>query len=193
MKKTAQLALVGALLSMASPAFAAEDCSKLSASVKEAVTSQPTEVLQLVEKRIAANPGCACEIVKAAIEASKADAALVASIVETASTAAPAQMRLIAQCAVAVAPDSLDKVQGVMAKLDPSSGDGGRSAKSSKDAKAPAEVAPEWNPLNLPGQGPIGAGGYPTAPPGPPQGIPPVLNPNPSTETGFILYLPPVG
>ncbi|NJM38324.1 MAG: hypothetical protein HC845_10955 [Akkermansiaceae bacterium] len=125
---------------------------------------------------MAAAPGCACEIVKSAIEASVADTKIVAAIVEAAAMAAPEQMRLISQCAVAVAPDALSAVQAVLAKLDPNLGETGASSKGSKSAKSPAgEVASAGNPLDFPGQGPVGPtpggpGGYPLIP-----NIPPVL------------------
>ena len=114
---------------------------------------------------MAAAPGCACEIVKAAIEASKANARWSRAIVESAATAAPDKMRLISQCAVAVAPMSLDEVQAVIAKPDPNAGEAGQSAKSAKGGET-GEVATTPNPLDFPGQGPVG----PT--PGGPGGMP---------------------
>ena len=155
-------------------ANAAVDCTALSLSVKIAVASQQSKVLEIVSNEVAAAPSCACEIVKSAIEVSKADVQTVAAIVEAAATVAPEQMRLVSQCAVAVAPDALAAVQAVMAKLDPSLGDAGSSAKSAKGAKEPVgEVAGMPNPLDFPGQGPVG----PT--PGGPGGLPiiPLLPP----------------
>jgi hypothetical protein len=154
MKKTIYFAIMGLALGSL-PAFSAEvDCVKLSVSVKHAVAAERSSVLEVVSAQIAANPGCACEVVKAAIEGVNADAKTVALIVEAAAVAAPDQMRLISQCAVAVAPDALSRVQAVLAKLDPNKGEGGPSSKSAKSAVA--EAAPEDNPLNFPGQGPIG-------------------------------------
>ncbi|MEO7101468.1 MAG: hypothetical protein ABI162_19110 [Luteolibacter sp.] len=165
MKKTTCFAVLSALLG-ALPAFAAEaDCLKLSMSVKQVVAAEQSKVLEIVSSEVAAAPGCACEIVKAAIEGSNANVDTVAAIVESASIAAPEQMRLVSQCAVAVAPDALIKVQAVLAKLDPNLGESG--VKSAKSAKAPAgEVAAMPNPLDFPGQGPVG----PT--PGGPGGTP---------------------
>lgn len=189
MKKTFRFAIVAALLGLSSSAAMAEvDCLKLSVAVKHAVAAEPTEVLQIVEKEIAANSSCACEIVKAAIEASKADAAQVAAIVEVAGTVAPDQLRLVSQCAVAVAPDSLVKVQAVTARLDPSKGE--VAMESSKSPKTPIDVKPAWNPLNFPGQGPVGPnpggpGGIPVIPFTPPPTTPPVVNPPDGTNTGF--------
>ncbi len=164
MKKTIYFALMSAVLGTLT-ASAEVDCLKLSLSVKLVVAQEQSKVLEIVSTEVAAAPGCACEIVKAAIEGSKADVDTVAAIVEAAATAAPEQMRLISQCAVAVAPDAITKVQMVLAKLDPNLGESG--TKSSKDAKAPAgEVAAMPNPLDFPGQGPIGPN------PGSPGGTP---------------------
>lgn len=190
MKKTFRFAIVAALLGLSSSAMAEVDCLKLSVAVKHAVAASPTEVLQIVEKEVGANSSCACEIVKAAIEASKADAAQVASIVEVAGTIAPDQLRLVSQCAVAVAPDALVDVQAVTARLDPNKGDTGYSAKSAKSPKAPIDVKPAWNPLNFPGQGPVGPnpggpGGIPVMPFTPPPTTPPIINPPDGTDTGF--------
>jgi hypothetical protein len=155
-------------------ASAEVDCLKLSLAVKHAVAAEQSQVLEIVATEVAAAPTCACEIVKAAIEGSRAKPATVAAIVETAATVAPEHLRLIAQCAVAVAPDALAQVQTVLAKLDPNCGKTTPSAKSSKDAKAPAgEVAAMYNPLDFPGQGPVGPtiggpGGQPLIPIFPP-------------------------
>lgn len=166
MKKTVFSVLLTASLGIV-PAMAAVDCTDLSLSVKNTSTVDPSKVLELVSQEVGAAPNCACEIVKSAIEGSKANVETVAAIVEAAATAAPDQMRLVSQCAVAVAPDALAAVQAVVAKLDPNSGDSAPSSKSSKDSKAPAgEVATMPNPLDFPGQGPIG----PT--PGGPGGMP---------------------
>lgn len=170
-------------LALASVSFSAEvDCLKLSLSVKHAVALEQSKVLEIVAKEVSAAPGCACEVVKAAIEGSSADVDTVAAIVESAATAAPEQMRLIAQCAVAVAPDALSKVQMVMAKMDPNRGEA--PVDSSKDAKTPVgEVAAMPNPLDFPGQGPVGPitggpGGAPLIPVFPPI----VINPPDVTE-----------
>lgn len=185
MKKTIGFVVLGAALGMMSATAETKevDCLALSVSVKNAVKNEESKVLEIVSKEVAAAPGCACEIVKSAIEASKADVKTVAAIVEAAATAAPEQMRLVSQCAVAVAPDSLAAVQAVMAKLDPNLGEGS-SAKSSKDAKGgPAgEVASMPNPLDFPGQGPIGPtpggpGGNPLIPQ-----LPPVIIAPPSVS-----------
>ena len=156
------------------PASAEVDCLKLSLSVKLTVAAEPSKVLEIVSKEVAAAPVCACEVVKAAIEASCAKPDTVAAIVEAAVNAAPEQMRLISQCAVAVAPDALAQIQTLLAKLDPNQGESGSGAKSAKDAKAPVgEAAAMPNPLDFPGQGPMGPitggpGGQPLSPIFPP-------------------------
>ena len=180
MKQTIFFSVFGAALALMT-ASAEVDCTKLSDSVKTAVAAEQAKVLEIVSKEVATSPSCACEVVKAAIEASSADTDKVAAIVEAAAIAAPDQMRLIAQCAVAVAPDALNKVQAVMAKLDPNRGE---AAESSKSAKAPAgEVAAMPNPLDFPGQGPVGPiaggpGGFPLIPVFPPV----IINPPDVTE-----------
>lgn len=175
MKQTIFLSALSALSAILVSAAPAEvDCLQLSLTVKAAVAAEQSKVLEIVSTEVAIAPGCACEIVKAAIEGSSAKPKTVAAIVEAAITAAPDQMRLIAQCAVAVAPDALAEVQAVLAKFDPNSGEAGISAKSAKDSKAPAgEVAAMPNPLDFPGQGPIGPtpggpGGTPLIPVFPP-------------------------
>jgi hypothetical protein len=186
MKKIIFSALITASLGVL-PSNAAVDCINLSLSVKNSVTAEPSKVLEIVSTEVAAAPDCACEVVKSAIENSKANIKTVAAIVEAAATAAPEQMRLVSQCAVAVAPDALAAVQAVIAKLDPNLGDSAKSSKSSKDSKAPAgEVASMPNPLDFPGQGPIGPtpggpGGMPLIPQLPPVIIAPpdVSNVNP--------------
>ncbi len=186
MKKTVFSVLLTASLGIM-PSVAAVDCIDLSLSVKNAVTADPSKVLELVSSEVGTAPNCACEIVKSAIENSKASTETVAAIVQAAVTAAPDQMRLVSQCAVAVAPDALAAVQAVVAKLDPNSGDTGSSSKSSKSSKAPAgEVATMPNPLDFPGQGPVGPtpggpGGLPLLPQLPPVIIAPpdVSNVNP--------------
>ncbi len=183
MKKTLTFALLGAALAII-PANAAVDCIALSVTITNTVKNDKSKVLEVVSKEVGAAPACSCEIVKAAIEASAAEVKTVAAIVEAASVAAPEQMRLISQCAVAVAPDALAAVQAVMAKLDPNLGEKGTSAKG---AKSPVgEVANAGNPLDFPGQGPVGPtpggpGGYPLIPTIPPVVIAPpdVSNVNP--------------
>lgn len=180
MKTTFRFALVAAAMGIVpAVAMAETDCIALSASVKAAVAEKPSEVLQVVEKEVGANPDCACEVVKAAIQASKADAKSVAAIVETAASVAPEKMRLVSQCAVAVAPESLADVQAVLSKLDPNRGESGYSSKSSKGGKAVVDVKPAWNPLDFPGQGPVGPtpGGAPMGPPMIPPGLPPSIPP----------------
>lgn len=129
-------------------------------------------MIEIVADMVVRNPGCSCEVVKAAIEKSEPDAKTVAAIVEAASLAAPERMRLIAQCAIAMAPDALGEVQAVLARLDPNRGESADSSKSAKSAKipaAPGEVASMPNPLDFPGQGPVGPtpggpGGFPLIP-----------------------------
>lgn len=179
MKTTSRFALVAACLSIfPATAMAAENCLELAVSVKHAVAAKPSSVLEVVEKEVSANPDCACEVVKAAIQGAEADSKLVASIVETAATAAPEKMRLVSQCAVAVAPEALGDVQAVMSRLDPNLGESGYSSKGAKGAKDVA-VKPAWNPLDFPGQGPVGPtpGGPPMIPPGLPPTVPPVITP----------------
>lgn len=178
MKTTFRFALVAAALGMLPAATMAEvDCLKLSVAVKHAVAAKPATVLEIVEKEVSANPDCACDVVKAAIQASKADNKTVAAIVETAATSAPDKMRLISQCAVAVAPEALADVQGVISRLEPNKGESGDSSKGGKNPVV--EVKPAWNPLDFPGQGPVGPtpGGPPVLPPGLPPTIPPVIVP----------------
>ena len=185
MKTTFRFALVATALGLAPAVATAEtDCLNLAASVKIAVAEKPADVLAVVEKEVSANPDCACEVVKAAIQESKADAKTVAAIVETAASVAPDKMRLISQCAVAVAPEALADVQAVLSRLDPNRGESGYSSKGSKDVKGAAvDVKPAWNPLDFPGQGPVGPtpGGAPPGnpgfPPGPPIIIPPIITP----------------
>lgn len=196
MKMTLRFALLSAAFGLlsTSAAFADVDCAKLTQSVKQAIAADASATLQIVEKEISANPGCACEVVKAAIEQSKADAKLVASIVETAATAAPQHMRLISQCAVAVAPDALSNVQAVLVKLDPNSGESSKVTKSAKDAKGLVTPPVAANPLDFPGSGvgdppvrvgnnPGGPGGLPILPWGPPPGQPPTGIVPPTDDT----------
>ena len=193
MKTTFRFALVAAALGMLPAATMAEvDCLKLSVSVKHAVAAKPATVLEIVEKEVSANPDCACDVVKAAIQASKADSKTVAAIVETAATSAPDKMRLISQCAVAVAPEALADVQGVISRLEPNKGESGYSSKGGKNPQV--EVKPAWNPLDFPGQGPVGPtpGGAPALPPGLPPVIPPVIVPPVGTPIDRPVQLPEV-
>ena len=174
MKKTVFFALFSSALGLIS-ATAGVDCLTLSVSIKNAVAAEQSKVLEIVATEVGAAPDCACEIVKSAIEGSNANAQTVAAIVESAATAAPEQIRLISQCAVAVAPDALAAVQAVVAKLDPNRGETGTSAKGAKSATGETgDGETAYNPLDFPGQGPVG----PT--PGGPGGLP------------VISQLPPV-
>lgn len=150
------LAMISAVYRESGKPEAASDCSKISLSVEQRVKLDVTQVLEIVESEVSANPKCTCEIVKAAIKASEADVAMVVSIVETAITASPENMRLISQCAIASMPEAVAEVQALLAKLDPNSGDADSySSKSSKDSKG-AKVASvsssmePANPLDLP-------------------------------------------
>ncbi len=190
MKTTFRFALAAAALAMLPAAAVAEvDCLKISVAVKHAVAAKPAEVLQIVEAQVSANPDCACEVVKAAIQASEADSKAIAAIVETAATAAPDKMRLVSQCAVAVAPEALAEVQAVMSRLDPNKGESGYSAKGGKQPVV--EVKPAWNPLDFPGQGPVGPtpGGPPMLPPGLPPSIPPVIVPPVATQIDHVIII----
>jgi len=192
MKTSLRYALAAAGLALLPAAsLADQDCVKLAVSVKHAAAARPAKVLEIVEAELTANPDCACEIVKAAIQGAEADAKTVASIVETAAMAAPDKMRLVSQCAVAVAPDALGDVQAVISRLDPHRGESGHSSKDAKDAKDVA-VKPAWNPLDFPGQGPIGPtpGGPPMVPPGLPPGVPPIVVPPVNPPVGTPINRP---
>jgi hypothetical protein len=193
MKTTFRFALVAAALGMLPAATMAEvDCLKVSVSVKHAVAAKPSAVLEIVEKEVSANPDCACDVVKAAIQSSKADNKTIAAIVETAATSAPDKMRLISQCAVAVAPQALADVQAVISRLEPNKGESGYSSKGGKNPQV--EVKPAWNPLDFPGQGPVGPtpGGPPALPPGLPPVVPPVIVPPVGTPIDRPVEQPPV-
>jgi hypothetical protein len=158
MKQSIFFGVFSAVLAL-NPASAEVDCLKLFLTVKAQVAAEQSKVLEIVSTEVSSTPTCACEIVKAAIEGSSAKPDTVAAIVEAAITAAPDQMRLISQCAVAVAPDALAKVQAVLAKFDSNRGESADSSKGAKDAKEPVgEVAAMPNPLDFPGEGPIGPG-----------------------------------
>ncbi len=172
MKLPIALAAVASAASLLGVAAAeSEDCIKLSVSVRHEVEAKSNLVLEVVEKQVSAHPGCACEVVKAAIEGSEADNKLVAAIVEVAASVAPEHMRLISQCALAVAPDALADVQSVIFRLEPNRGEA--VVTDAKSPKTPIEVKPAWNPLDFPGEGPIGPnpggpGGDPLIPEIPP-------------------------
>ena len=160
MKMKFPIAMVGFLLA-AMPLASASDCAKISESIKSAILQDSSRTIQIVVENLEAAPSCACEIVKAAIQASHADADLVASIVENAILAAPEQIRMISQCAIATAPDALPQIQAVLAKLDPHAGESHRSSKHvgkqpAKEASPITEPASMFNPLDFPGDGPIG-------------------------------------
>ncbi len=193
MKKISYFAATLAVAASVGGAAAADQCLELAVSVKHAVKADESSVLEIVEKQVAAHPGCACEVVKAAVEETKAEAELVAAIVEAAATTAPEHLRLISQCAVAVAPDALSEVQAVVIRLEPSSGEAVESAKSAKDPKMPIDVKPAWNPLDFPGEGvgPSPGTWIPDSPipvpPIPPTINPPVVEPPVGTETDMDL------
>ena len=167
MKRTLKYVAL-ALVFAGTPAAMAEgsDCYDLSVAVTKAVSSAPSNVLEIVQLQVAASPECACEVVKAAIVATEADRKLVGQIVATAIEAAPDKMRIVAQCAIAVAPDALPNVQAILAKLDPQGGDGysdkGGMEKGGmgKGKGGEVEVAPRWpsvldGPYLVPGEPPI--------------------------------------
>ena len=162
MKNKISHAALGLMLS-ALPLAAGTDCLKIAAIIKSKVETDASQVVSIVAKHVEASPECSCEIVKTAIQASHADAELVALIVENAILAAPDQMRIIAQCAIAIAPDALPNIQRVLAKLDPHSGESYSSRSAKHIGKRPAkEVSPIqepasiFNPLDFPGDGPVG-------------------------------------
>ncbi len=169
------------------------DCRRAAMSVEQRIRLVPSDLLEIVETEISANPQCGCEIVKSAIFASNAEIEEVVGIVETAILAAPETMRMVSQCAIAASPDSLAAIQALLARFDANAGEGdsAKSAKSAKGAKdaveviAPEdEVAPGPNPLDFPGVGPVGPsgggpGGQPLIPPLPPIITPPVTSVDP--------------
>jgi hypothetical protein len=203
MKKNVRFALLTAALGLLScaAAFAEVDCNQLAASVKGAVAADLSATLQVVEKTVMANPGCACEVVKAAIEGSKAEVNLVAAIVETAVVVAPEHTRLIAQCAVAVAPDALPNVTAVLARRQPPPKKVvyGHSAKSPVSAKGgevtPAPAAVGSNPLDFPGSGiadpPVRVGGFLFFPYSPGLFVQPIITP-PAIVPGPGTIVPPI-
>lgn len=167
------------------------DCGDLFLSVEQRVKLDESEVLAIVETELKANPSCACEIVKAAIKATDAEASGVLQIVELAIQTVPEQMRMISQCAIASAPGSIAGIQALLARLDSNAGESGSSSKSSKsgesskDAKAAyvPDVAAMPNPLDFPGNGPVGpASGGPGGQPLVPPNLPVVITPPVVTE-----------
>lgn len=154
------------------------DCQRLALSIRQRTRLDSSEVLEILESEIKSNPSCVCEIVKAAILATDADTAQVVAIVETALNVSPESMRVASQCAIASAPESLAAVQALLSQYDANAGEAGDSAKSAKDSKGAKvaaiqtsdTVAAMPNPLDFPGQGPIGpsAGGRPYIKPVPP-------------------------
>lgn len=173
----------------------ADPCLTLPADVQSRVKQKPEMVTEIATEFVAKNQACACEIVKAAIEATEAPPETIAAIVEAAILAAPEHIRIIAQCAIAVAPDAFKEIQAVLARLDPNRGESAESSKSAKSAKGgqPSGGVADLtntidapNPLNFPGQGPVGPipggpGGIPLIPVNPPFIIapPPVTEVNP--------------
>lgn len=154
------------------PSADSADCNTVAMSVGHRVEIDPSNVLEIINSEISANPSCSCEIVKIAIINSGANPELVGDIAEVAIMANPDDMRMISQCAIAALPEALPYVQAVLAKLDPNRGDSSYSAKDSKSGKdAVASVTPPEevpNPLDRP---------FITF--GPPQQQQPVTNPNP--------------
>lgn len=180
------LALMIGLLTTVCPAEDQQSpvvCIEVAREVREIAEgskTDPVELLELVDAKVSAHPDCACEIVKAAILGAGCDEAIVGYVVETAVRAAPEHMRLISQCAIATAPDSLRHVQEVMARLAPSAGEKGDSAKSAKSAKGKGvevkPAAPIPDPLDIP---------IVIVPP-----TPPIITPNPGTQTEFRARQP---
>ena len=156
------LAMISAVYRKTGKTEALSDCTSIALSIEQSIKLDQASVLELVEREVSANPGCACEIVKTALKTTEADVELVTSIVETAINASPENMRIISQCAIASVPESITAVQALLAKLDPNSGDEGsssKSAKSSKDstdsedtknAKVASVVSIMPNPLDIP-------------------------------------------
>jgi hypothetical protein len=141
-------------------------CENIALSVEQRIKLDHSSVLEIVEAEMNSNPSCSCEIVKAAIKAADADTALVVSIVETVITTSPQSTSIASQCAIAAVPESLASVQALLSNYDANAGESGYSSKSAKNAKdskvasieMPDTVAAMPNPLDFPGQGPIGPG-----------------------------------
>jgi hypothetical protein len=168
------LALVSAMYREVGKAEKTSDCSTIALTVSQRLKDDAERMLEIVEREVSANPGCACEIVKAAISSTSADSEQVIAIVETAIHAAPDSMRIISQCALAASPESISGVQELLARLDPNAGESAHSAKSAKgakDAKVASIIAPpQGNPLDRPPN---------DFPPPPPIFPPPVTDVNP--------------
>lgn len=158
MKKIILLVSYSALVGLSS-ASSNVDCLKLTDAAKNLISSDQSNLLEVVSSQVAAAPSCACEIVKAAIEITRPDVATVAAIVDAAITTSPENMRLISQCAIAAAPDAVVAVQTVLAKYEPNSGEAAYSAKGEQAAAGAGtpdgEVAALPNPLDFPGRGPV--------------------------------------
>lgn len=166
------LAMVSAMYREVGKTEENADCPAIALSIAQRIHSDPSRLLEIVSLEVAANPNCACEIVKSAITSSEAEVDQVLAIVEAAIHAAPESMRIISQCALAASPESLERVQALLSRLDPHSGDAGygaKSAKSPKGAKVASIADPPENPLNRP----------PLGPPLPPIVPPPVTKVNP--------------
>lgn len=161
MKRTLNYMALAVMLAGAPAAFAEESsCYDRSVAITKMVSAQPDKVLEIVEREVAASPGCSCEVVKAAIVATEADRKLVAQIVATAINAAPEKMRIVAQCAVAVAPDALPNVMAILAELDPNKGESYPSEKGGLDKGKEVIVEPAWpspldGPYLIPGEPPL--------------------------------------
>lgn len=159
---TENLALLSANYRETAKTTTPEKCPDIALAVTARINHDSSALLEIVQAETAANPSCACEIVKAAIQTTDGDVAQVLAIVETAGTAAPEHLRLISQCAIAAAPEALTEVQALLAKLDPGSGESGKSSKGAKAAvdaaqlKTPEKEGP--TPLDLP---PFHFGGAP--------------------------------
>jgi hypothetical protein len=189
MKTTPRIALIAAALCCSVLASTTTVDTDVVAAVKSDLSQNGQTLVQTVTKHVSASPEFACEVVKTVIGESKCDAATVASIVESAALAAPDQLRLIAQCAIAMAPESLVDVQQIVAKLDPSAGDGSVSGKeiSGKEG-AQVASAENGNPLDFPtGDGDVIVGPTPNTPGSRPMfplftnNTPPIVGGNPST------------
>ena len=152
MKTTPRIALLAAAFCSSVLASTTPADTSVVAAVKSDLAQNRQTLQQTVTKHVSASPEFACEIVKTVVRESQCDVATVASIVESAALAAPDQLRLIAQCAIAMAPDSLVEVQQIVAKLDPSAGDGEASGKEIASGKQGADVAStdDGNPLDFP-------------------------------------------
>lgn len=190
MKTTSRIALIAVALCSSVIASTASVDTSVVAAVKSDLTQGGQTLQQTVTKHVSASPEFACEIVKTVVCDSKCDAATVASIVESAALAAPDQLRLIAQCAIAMAPESLVDVQQIVAKLDPSAGDGSVSGKEISGKEGTQVASTEnGNPLDFPtGDGDVFVGPTPNSPGSRPMlplftnYTPPIVAGNPATS-----------